>query len=120
MAKTTQQRWVEDRLWELIELLIPSRPAPRGPGGRPRIDDRAALEGILFVLDTGCRWRDLGSARGPRHHERDRSPGGACSRVADGTIDGDERALSSGSDQPSVGPPRQRRSMRSACGPRSL
>ena len=36
------------------------------------------------------------------------------------TIDGDERALSSGSDQPSVGPPLQRRSMRSACGPRSL
>ena len=32
---------------------------PRGPGGRPRIEDRAALEGILFVLDTGCRWRDL-------------------------------------------------------------
>lgn len=59
MAKTTQQRRVEDRLWELIEPLIPSRPAPRGPGGRPRIDDRAALEGILFVLDTGCRWRDL-------------------------------------------------------------
>jgi transposase len=25
----------------------------------PPIDDRAALEGILFVLDTGCRWRDL-------------------------------------------------------------
>ena len=26
---------------------------------RPRIEDRAALEGILFVLRTGCRWRDL-------------------------------------------------------------
>jgi transposase len=50
---------VADRHWELIEPLIPPRPTPRGPGGRPRIDDRAALEGILFVLDTGCRWRDL-------------------------------------------------------------
>jgi Putative transposase of IS4/5 family (DUF4096) len=59
VAKTTQQRRAEDRLWELIEPRIPSRPAPRGPGGRPRIDDRAALEWILFVLDTGCRWRDL-------------------------------------------------------------
>ena len=59
MATTEQQRRVEDRLWELIEPLIPPRPAPRGPGGRPRINDRAALEGILFVLDTGCRWRDL-------------------------------------------------------------
>ena len=59
MAKTEQQRRVADRLWELIEPLIPPRPTPRGPGGRPRINDRAALEGILFVLDTGCRWRDL-------------------------------------------------------------
>ncbi|WP_425341932.1 transposase [Amycolatopsis coloradensis] len=106
MAKTTQQRRVEDRLWELIEPLIPSRPAPRGPGGRPRIDDRAALEGILFVLDTGCRWRELPEQLG-------------CGS-GHSTIDGDERALSSGSDQPSVGPPLQRRSMRSACGPRSL
>ena len=54
-----QQRLVEDRLWELIEPLLPEPPPARGPGGRPRIDDRAALEGILFVLSTGCRWRDL-------------------------------------------------------------
>jgi transposase len=59
VAKSKQQRRVEDRVWELIEPLIPPRPVPRGPGGRPRIDDRAALEGILFVLDSGCRWRDL-------------------------------------------------------------
>jgi transposase len=54
-----QQRLVDDRLWELIQPLLPPRPRPQGPGGRPRIDDRAALEGILFVLRTGCRWRDL-------------------------------------------------------------
>ncbi|MEV7076215.1 transposase [Streptomyces sp. NPDC093990] len=50
---------IDDRLWELVEPLIPERPPPKGPGGRPRIDDRAALEGIVFVLSTGCRWRDL-------------------------------------------------------------
>ena len=65
MARSKQQRLVQDRVWELIEPLIPPRPAPRGPGGRPRIDDRAALEGILFVLDTGCRWRDLPEQFGP-------------------------------------------------------
>jgi len=27
--------------------------------GRPRSDDRRALEGILFVLRSGCRWQDL-------------------------------------------------------------
>ena len=59
MPRTKQQRLVEDRLWELIEPLLPPRPAPKGPGGRPRVDERAALEGILFVLHTGCRWRDL-------------------------------------------------------------
>jgi transposase len=59
VARTKQQRLVEDRLWELIEPLLPPRPVPKGPGGRPRVDERAALEGILFVLHTGCRWRDL-------------------------------------------------------------
>ena len=44
---TDDARLVVDRLRELIEPLIPQRPARRGPGGRPRIDDRAALEGIL-------------------------------------------------------------------------
>ncbi|WP_424348244.1 transposase [Kocuria sp. CH-021] len=37
---------------------IPPPAQARGPGGRPRIDDLAALGGP-FVLHTGCRWRDL-------------------------------------------------------------
>lgn len=64
MTTRTQSWMVDDRLWELIAPLIPPQPPPRGPGGRPRIDDRAALEGILFVLHTGCRWRDLPPALG--------------------------------------------------------
>jgi transposase len=47
VARSKQQQLVADRRRELIEPLIPQRPARRGPGGRPRIDDRAALEGIL-------------------------------------------------------------------------
>lgn len=27
--------------------------------GRPRADDRATVNGILYVLITGCRWVDL-------------------------------------------------------------
>ncbi len=27
--------------------------------GRPRADDRRTLDAILFVLRTGCRWKDL-------------------------------------------------------------
>ncbi len=55
---------VDDRLWGLIAPLIPPQPPLRGPRGRPRIEDRAVLEGILFVLHTGCRWRDLPPALG--------------------------------------------------------
>ena len=32
---------------------------PRKATGRPRADDRTTLNGILFVLRSGCRWQDL-------------------------------------------------------------
>jgi transposase len=38
-------------------LLPPEPPKPKG--GRPRIPDRAALTGILFVLKTGLPWEYL-------------------------------------------------------------
>jgi transposase len=47
-----------DNLWEQIEPLIPKRP-PRPKGGRPPLDDRKALTGIIFVLKTGIPWEDL-------------------------------------------------------------
>jgi len=50
---------VTDELWQYIEPFLP-RPEPRSPkGGRPPIDNRVALEGILFVLKTGLAWEDL-------------------------------------------------------------
>jgi transposase len=49
---------VPDDLWAaLAPLLPPGRPKPRG--GRPRLPDRAALTGILFVLATGSAWERL-------------------------------------------------------------
>ena len=47
-----------DELWERIEPLLPPEP-PKPKGGRPRVPDRAALTGILFVLKTGCPWEYL-------------------------------------------------------------
>jgi|SRR5579884_1990654 transposase len=47
-----------DELWAVVApLLPPTEPKPQG--GRPRASDRAALEGILFILETGAPWRAL-------------------------------------------------------------
>src|SRR5829696_76261 len=49
---------VSDALWSLFSpLLPPHRPRPKG--GRPPIEDRAALTGILFVLKSGIPWEML-------------------------------------------------------------
>ena len=49
---------VTDELWEIIEPLLPPEP-PKPEGGRPRVDDRAALSGIIFVLKSGIPWEML-------------------------------------------------------------
>ena len=51
-------RLVSDALWSLFSPLLPSRP-PRPKGGRPPLDDRAALTGIVFVLKSGIPWEML-------------------------------------------------------------
>ena len=47
-----------DELWERIKPLLPPEP-PKPKGGRPRVPDRQALTGILFVLRSGCPWEYL-------------------------------------------------------------
>ena len=44
-------------------LLLPSIPAPAHTG-RPRADDRSTINGILYVLMSGCRWMDMPSKYG--------------------------------------------------------
>lgn len=46
---------MSDELWSLIEPLRPE-PAPKLVEGRPRVPDRQALCGILFLLHTGIQW----------------------------------------------------------------
>src|SRR5213083_1110650 len=47
-----------DALWAEIQPLLPPEP-PKPKGGRPRLPDRAALTGILFVLHSGIPWEML-------------------------------------------------------------
>ena len=60
VRKGQQPPWiVSDELWARIEPLLPVVPHdPRHPG-RPRLDDRKVLCGILFVLYTGIAWEHL-------------------------------------------------------------
>ena len=49
---------VSDELWSMVAPLLPHEP-PKPKGGRPRLADRAALTGIIFVLRTGIPWELL-------------------------------------------------------------
>ncbi len=49
---------VPDDLWAIVEPLLPLEP-PKPTGGRPRVPDRAALTGIIFVLKSGIPWEML-------------------------------------------------------------
>jgi transposase len=52
-----------DALRARIAPLLPPEP-PKPKGGRPRVPDRAALTGILFVLKTGIPWEYLPAEMG--------------------------------------------------------
>jgi transposase len=49
---------VTDAQWAKIEPHLPRTPRSR-KGGRPRVSHRDVVDGILWVLKTGARWRDL-------------------------------------------------------------
>ncbi len=52
-----------DAEWALVEPHIP--PAKRG-GRRREVDVREVLQGVLYVLETGCQWRHLPKDFPPR------------------------------------------------------
>ncbi|WP_420834109.1 IS5 family transposase [Streptomyces yunnanensis] len=59
MGKRQSRPWiVSDELWALVEPLLP-KPGSKLVEGRPRVPDRQALCGILFVLHTGIQWEYL-------------------------------------------------------------
>jgi transposase len=61
-SEKARAKWlISDELWEEIKPLLPRHnPYQDQIGGRPiKISDRAAMNGIFFVLKTGCPWKAL-------------------------------------------------------------
>src|SRR4030081_421292 len=52
--------WLSDEQWARIEPHLPT-----DVRGKPRVDDRRVISGILHVLKIGCRWVDLPPEYGP-------------------------------------------------------
>lgn len=50
---------VPDALWKKIKPLLPALPAPNPKGGQQWVPHRKAMNGIFFVLKTGCQWNAL-------------------------------------------------------------
>jgi len=65
---------IPDYMWEEMKQIIP-KPKDNHPLGchKHRIDDRKVIDGILFVLRTGCQWKALDYTTICKHsvaHER--------------------------------------------------
>ena len=54
-----------DSQWVLIEPLLPEAKSGPGRRGRPACDLRQILNGVLYVVKTGCQWRWLPQDFGP-------------------------------------------------------
>lgn len=51
--------YITNEQWNIVEPLIPKHRCSFDGRGRPRRNDREVLEGILWILKTGARWKDL-------------------------------------------------------------
>jgi hypothetical protein len=51
-----------DASWEQLRLLLPPQ---KPPTGRPAVDHRLIVEGMLWVARTGSSWRELPGRYGP-------------------------------------------------------
>ena len=47
---------VSDDFWEIVRGELPVIERRQRHPGRKRVDDRACLESIMYVLRTGCQW----------------------------------------------------------------
>src|SRR5918995_4232072 len=62
---------IPEKMWQRIRPLLPPEKEPGTPG-RPPVPFRKVMDGILFVLRTGCQWKALprGYGSGSTVHRR--------------------------------------------------
>ena len=56
--KIVQGYEISDEFWRKLKPLLPS-PKPKKKAGRPRVDDSKIMNGIFYLLRTGCQWKAL-------------------------------------------------------------
>lgn len=57
--RAVDDQWrIPDALWERIAPLVPAE-SSHPKGGRPYTPARQCMDGIFFVLRTGCQWKAL-------------------------------------------------------------
>lgn len=59
MKQKKRQVLLSEAQWEVLCPLFPEPKRRKDGRGRPWASNRSCLEGILWVLRTGARWRDL-------------------------------------------------------------
>ncbi len=50
---------VTDSQWDLLSGLLPAAKKKEGGPGRPPVDLRSVVDGILYLNKSGCQWRLL-------------------------------------------------------------
>ena len=69
-----------DDEWALVKPLIPP---PKPGGGKRRTDMRAVMNGVMYILSTGCQWRYLPKDFPPRSTVYNYFIWWQCDRVLD-------------------------------------
>ncbi|MGW4562199.1 transposase [Streptomyces sp. NPDC004561] len=53
------RRLVPDGMWNVVEPLLPGFTGRRQGGGTAPLDERRTFTAVVYVLTSGCSWRQL-------------------------------------------------------------
>ena len=63
---------IPDELWNRIVALLPGPKKNKKKTGRPRMEDRRAMDAIFYISRTGCQWKTLPRSLGAASTVHDR------------------------------------------------